>query len=86
MLKDLHLCHRDTKANLPIHERMALYVPCLRKDSAVFELVLQYFKLSRIDCRDLLYLLKQVYWLEGIELLLASKACQRMYRDLNHQE
>lgn len=86
LLKDLHLCHLDAKSNLPVHDRMALYVPCLKHDTAVFELVLQYFPLSRPDVRDLLYLLKQVQWLEGIELLLASKQCQRMYRGLSHQE
>ena len=52
-----------------------LYVPALKKDLQSFEVALNYINcLTREDVRDLLLLLKQINWTEGIEAALKSKS------------
>lgn len=76
LLKDLYLVSsRDLKLSKPVDERMYLYVPMLKKDLAVWDIVLQYVPLTRQDVKDLMWILKQVQWTEGIEALLSSRAC-----------
>lgn len=65
---------------------MHLYVPTLKKDLETLGCCLQYLKLSYDDVKNLLWLMKQVQWTEGIELLLQSRACIKMYQNLDHNE
>ena len=61
LLKDLKLLHkRDTRATKMLHERMHLYVPCLKRDLASLEPCLQHIRLSLNDVKELLWLMKQV--------------------------
>ena len=65
---------------------MFLYVPALKKDLPSLEVALNYINcLSREDVRDLLFLLKQVSWIAGIEAVLKSKSVQYMYSSLDHE-
>ena len=89
MLKELHLLHRrdltsDTGRN--DQEMRFLFAPIMKKDSRVLELIFQYLSLTRDEIRNIIYLMTQTRWVEGIELLLQSKACFLMFESLTWEE
>ena len=86
LLTEYHLRNqRDFKPNKEVHERMYLYLPILKQNLNLFELVLKFVTLSQEDVRDLLWLMKQTEWTGGIEALLISKACHNMYENLTFE-
>lgn len=87
MLTEYHLRNqRDFKPQKEVHERMYLYIPILKQNLDLFEIVLKFVTLTAEDVRDLLWLMKQTEWTGGIEALLMSKACHNMYENLTFDE
>ena len=73
------------RANLRIHEQSFIFIPFLRKKWSIVKDILALYNLwSMKQLEDLMLLGKQLKWSQGIELVLDSRSCQRLYMNLPH--
>ena len=87
LTEEVHVKHsRDfnvDRANLRIHEQSFIFIPFLRKKWSIVKDVLALYNLwSMKQLEDLMLLSKQIKWSQGIEQVLDSISCQRLYMNL----
>jgi len=89
LFKELYVRHaRDFSENRrqkQLHEQNFVFVPILNRDEVTLGKLLELTSLWTLqELQDVMLLCKHMKWSEGVETVLRSKACHRLYLAIPH--